>query len=1202
MNLRCLALPLSLLLTIATAHAVDAEGVTEDRKNAHALKPAERKADTTPADSAAAAQKGFRRAKIPAGFKADLWAAEPLLANPVAFSFDGKGRMFIAETHRYRTSVLDIRHYMFMLEDDLANRNQADWERSIKKNFPNDWQELGKETEVVRLVEDTDGDGKADKSGVYADGFNSILDGIASGVLARPDGVWVTNIPGLYKLSGQGADGKAEKKEEVFRGFGVRFSYTGHDLHGLIKGPDGRLYFSIGDRGASVKTKEGGTIEVPDEGAIFRCEEDGSHLELVMRGLRNPQELAFDDYGNLFTCDNDSDQGDRERLVYVVEGGDAGWRVGYQHCPQPAERNPWLAEHMWEPRDPAKNQPASILSPVANLPDGPGGLVHYPGTGLPEKYNGCFFLACYKGSSATSQVAVFKPVPDGAGFKLELLETFIPGCQATDVDFGPDSRMYVSFWDEGWERTAQGRIMKVEHEEARKAQAAQIAEVQKLLGEGMKNRSAEELVKLLGHRDHRVRLEAQWELAGRAINGDIKTALAAAIGDESSQMRRLHGIWAFGQILREMAAVQLRESKKFITPHLPKQPAELSELHKDADEVIRAAWIEVWADQPAPFGEEMNEQIAAMLTDPAPRVRLFAAQALGRRGASTAVQPLLDLARREQDKSQEMRHVIAHALSQLAGHKHPAWEALREASSDKNASVRRVVLLALAKLAQREQALRLGEPLWQDRQPAYWFQDAAKVVVGFLTDSDAAISREAAWLITDQGLAGAEAQFATGKVTATDGMTTLRKLNAHFLLGSADHADALASFAADEANSTELRSAAMRLLGQWSTELRRDQITGLPTPLRKHQPGMKRFIASDAVTAIAPVLDSILAGNDQVVAETLESIRILTGSFPELSGVRLLDYSIAMFALRKPDRPDPIFEAAPAPLRAKAIQILGAMDSGKLELVLKSAATDPSSTVRIAAAGLLGKTDPAAAAKALESALAQGTAEDARAAFVELTALSGAEADRIVAEQLAALAAGKVPAIAKLELLEAAAKREAPAVKEALAKYEATLPQNDMIAKFAACLEGGDKEAGRKLYNEHPVAACKRCHMINHSGGEAGPALDGIGAKDRRYLLESIIAPNAQIAETFRMVVCNLKDGTVKTGVLRGETADSVTIQTPGEEPETIKTADIATRDAVPSGMMPGLDVLLTKRELRDLVEYLASLKTDPGSTPKSGK
>ena len=68
---------------------------------------------------------------------------EPLLANPVAFTIDAKGVMYVAETYRYRTSVLDIRHYMFMLEDDLANRSTEDWIAAIKKNFPNDWQTAG---------------------------------------------------------------------------------------------------------------------------------------------------------------------------------------------------------------------------------------------------------------------------------------------------------------------------------------------------------------------------------------------------------------------------------------------------------------------------------------------------------------------------------------------------------------------------------------------------------------------------------------------------------------------------------------------------------------------------------------------------------------------------------------------------------------------------------------------------------------------------------------------------------------------------------------------------------------------------------------------------------------------------------------------------------------------------------------------------
>ena len=275
--------PLSASIASILSISVHAADVSGGGSKSGALKPAPRQPLYPPKDTPEAVQNNFRKAKLPAGFSGDVWASEPLLANPVAFCFDGKGRMFVSETHRYRSSVLDIRHYYWMVEDDLASRNQDDWLASIKKNFPKDWHELEKESELVRLVEDSNGDGKADKSSVYADGFNSALDGIASGVLWHNDALYFTNIPALWKLTGTD---KAEKKEELHRGYGVRFSYTGHDFHGLIAGPDGRLYFSIGDRGASIKTKEGTSIEVPDEGAVFRCEPDGSRLELVMRGLR----------------------------------------------------------------------------------------------------------------------------------------------------------------------------------------------------------------------------------------------------------------------------------------------------------------------------------------------------------------------------------------------------------------------------------------------------------------------------------------------------------------------------------------------------------------------------------------------------------------------------------------------------------------------------------------------------------------------------------------------------------------------------------------------------------------------------------------------------------------------------------------------------------------------------------------------------
>lgn len=1159
-----------------TATAAEVEGVTEDHAAVHALKGADRLAETAPVDTADAARRSFSQARIPAGFTADLWAAEPLLANPVAFSFDGQGRMYVAETHRYRTSVLDIRHYMFMLEDDMASRNQDDWIKSIKKNFPDDWQKLGVESEVVRMVEDTDGDGKADRSGVYADGFNSIIDGIASGVLARPDGVWLTNIPGLYKLTGKGADGKAAKKEEIFKGFGIRFNYTGHDLHGLIKGPDGRIYFSIGDRGTSVKTKEGTMLEVPDEGAIFRCEEDGSHLEVVMRGLRNPQEMAFDDNGNLFTCDNDSDQGDRERLVYVVEGGDAGWRIGYQHSPQPAERNPWLAEHQWEPRAEGKNQPARILSPLANMPDGPSGLVHYPGTGLPEKYNGCFFLACYKGSSATSQVAVFRPRADGASFQLEFLESFIPGCQATDVDFGPDSRLYVSFWDEGWARTEQGRIMKVEHAEARRAQAARIAEVQKLLGEGMKKREVAALVKLIGHADQRVRLEAQWELTDRLTReesaAEIRAELRSVLLESKERLPRLHAIWAAGNSARISYQKRLAQDPSVELP-LPEDTA-LAGLFEDADEEIRTACLNACGQQPAAFSDELSGLIQRKLTDVSPRVRLAAAQALGKHGGAECVKPLIDLARKDAGKSQELRHVISLALSRLAGRSDPALKSLEGVIRDPDVKVRMTALLAFG----------LGGP------------QRVEQVGAFLADGEPAIVRETVGLLSDRGWetllggTGTMVDQKTGKPAVVtqaavsklglyadeseDTMTALRGLNAFFRAGGQANSDHLILALADTKRKpfAELSVEAMRMLAEWENPPARDNVTGLFRPLPQ---GRSR---SDA----------------------LSSFNLISYPMVNVSPAATIQYMKTGRALNHPHWISACADFASdsscsQAVRVTALRLLPETANPELTAKLKPLLADSDSVVRIAAAGVLGKTDPGPAVASLAGALTAGTPEDSRAVFTALGGLTGTETDTLLAVQLDRLNEGKVPAGARLELLEAAAKREAPAVREALAKYEASLPKDDPLAAFSMALEGGDAVAGKRLFNEHAVAACMRCHKVGGSGGEAGPSLDGLADRlDRRTILESIVEPNAKIAEGFQMEVLTLKDGTALAGAVKSETETAVVIQAPAADPVTVDKAKIDRRDKVPSGMMPGLGVLLSKRELRDIVEYCASLKGKP--------
>src|SRR5262249_50987631 len=378
--------------------------------------------------------------------------------------------------------------------------------------------------------------------------------------------VYYTDIPDLWMLKDTKGEGKADVRQSLATGFGVHVAFLGHDMHGLRMGPDGRLYFSIGDRGFNVKTKEGTRLFNPDSGAVLRCDPDGSHLEVVHVGLRNPQELAFDPFGNLFTVDNNSDSGDKARLVYIVEGGDSGWRTGYQYGSSLGNRGPFNAEQIWHLQH--EGQPASVVPPLAHIATGPSGFCYnYGATALTARYAEHFFVCDFRGSPGGSGVLSFAVKPKGAAFEAADLHEAFWGVLATDCDFGPDGGFYVSDWVDGWELTGKGRLYRFADPQAEKAPA--VAEVKKLLAEGFDQRPNEELAKLLEHADLRVRQEAQFALAEKG-EGALPT-LARAATRATNRLARLHGIWGLGQLGRR--GVNVKET--------------LLPLLKDADEEMR---------------------------------------------------------------------------------------------------------------------------------------------------------------------------------------------------------------------------------------------------------------------------------------------------------------------------------------------------------------------------------------------------------------------------------------------------------------------------------------------------------------------------------------------------------------------------------------------------------------------------------------
>jgi quinoprotein glucose dehydrogenase len=720
------------------------------------------------------AELAIPRIRVPEGFRVQLWAAEPLLANPVAFCIDERGRFFVAETFRQQKGVEDNRGHMDWLDDDLAAMTVEDRLAYFKKHLGDKISNYTKEQDRIRLLEDTNGDGTADRSVVFSDGYNGILEGTGAGVLARKDTLWYANIPNLWLLRDKDGDGTADAKESLHYGYGVRVAFRGHDSHGLCFGPDGKLYFSIGDRGFNVETKEGTRLVYPDQGAVLRCNPDGTELEVVHAGLRNPQELAFDDFGNLFTGDNNSDSGDKARWVQIVEGGDSGWRMSYQYL---RDRGPWNREKLWHPQH--DGQPAWVVPPIINIADGPSGLTYYPGVGLPDRYKGHFFLADFRGQHSNSGIRSFAVKPKGASFELVDSHEFAWSVLATDVDFGPDGAMYLTDWVEGWDGPGKGRIYKITHADSENA--AVLAEVRMVLAAGFEQRSFDELAKLLAHPHRRVRQEAQFALAAR---GEKSIAAFSAVVQKSDNLlARLHALWGLGQIAR-------RDSSAAVP---------VARLLADRDAEVRAQAARVIGDcryQPA------GAALAKLVMDESPRVRFFAAISVGKLGEAARGAPILEMIRVNNNQDPYLRHAGVMALARS-----PFQAEILAAANDTSPAVRLAVLLALRRQGSAE-------------------------VARFLSDSDQLVVDEAARAINDVPIAAALPQLAAlaSRNYLTES-TLYRVINANFRLGTAEHAAAVAKLAERIDAPEAIRVEAIRALGDWANPSGRDRVLGLWRPL-----------------------------------------------------------------------------------------------------------------------------------------------------------------------------------------------------------------------------------------------------------------------------------------------------------------------------------------------------------------------------------
>lgn len=781
-----------------------------------------------------------------------LWASEKLLQDPIGIDIADDGTMYVSVTERRSGSDFDIRNHRDWMTESMSwstvddrrqfiyselSAERSDTNRSWLKDFNNDgshdWRDLTVQQESIYAIKDKSGDGIADFSQLYAKNFNTEMSEIAATVAAINDNMYVGIAPNIWRLSDTNNDGISDQKTSISNGYMVHIGFGGHSISGLTMGPDGRIYWSIGDIGSSITAPDGTKWHLPNQGAIFRSEPGGSNFEVYARGLRNTHEFVFDKYGNLISVDNDGDHaGEHERLVYLINGSDSGWRINWQFGKYSESRNNeykvWMDEEYFKPR--FANQAAHILPPLAAYHSGPAGMTYNPGTALSDKWENTFFVSEFRGTPERSAIHAFKLKPKGASFALDSTQKIVEGILTTGMDFGPDGALYFADWIEGWETNDVGRIWKLDIPEDNRT--AIRSQVKRLLASSFSEFGVDSLVSLLHHQDMRVRTKAQFELVDRANANQ----LLKAVDQNEYQLARIHGIWGIGQLARVE-----KGNSVHLLPYL-----------NDTDAEIRAQVVKVLGDVRYTHAAD---NMLPLLKDESARVQLMATEALGRMAYRDAHLPIIDMLERNNDEDVYLRHAGAIALDRIGQE-----EALGDLSEHPSKAVRIAAVIALKRMESPQ-------------------------ITRFLDDTDEFIVTNAARAINDDALITEAVPDLANLLTTTpfyNEPLIRRSINANLHEGNKESAHRLAEFVLEAPASINLKSEAVATLSVWDSASVLDRVTG-------RYRGTIKNDREDAIDAIQLLLQPILKGdNDSLitaVAKALGRLPIMDAAPPLLQSV-----------------------------------------------------------------------------------------------------------------------------------------------------------------------------------------------------------------------------------------------------------------------------------------------------------------------------
>lgn len=386
---------------------------------------------------------------LPEGLEATVWAASPMLFNPTNMDIDHKGRIWVTEAVNYRDFN---NHAAGKLRHPAGDR--------------------------IMILEDTDHDGKADRSKVFVE--DTLLRS-PLGIAVIGNKVIVSCSPSVIVYTDEDGDDRPDKREIFLTGFGGLDH--DHGLHAFTAGPDGRFYFNTGNAGPHKVTDKAGwhlqsgslytggtpynTTNEPglksDDGRVWtgglalRIRPDGTGLSVVGHNFRNAYELALDSYGNMWQNDND-DQVVTCRTTWLMEGGNAGYFSNdgsrfWQADHRPGQSN--FTAH-WHQEDPG------VIPAGDNTGAGaPTGIVVYESDALGPQFAGMLLSA----DAGRNVIFGYHTTPQGAGYAMSRFNFATSVTASTedykwdaketderkwfrpsDVAVGPDGAIYIADW------------------------------------------------------------------------------------------------------------------------------------------------------------------------------------------------------------------------------------------------------------------------------------------------------------------------------------------------------------------------------------------------------------------------------------------------------------------------------------------------------------------------------------------------------------------------------------------------------------------------------------------------------------------------------------------------------------------------------------------------------------------------------------